>query len=130
MLTPLCPTIVRRMKLQLPPVGLALILMAATAGNLSAGALYLDGNSSYVTFVGTGIPSGGQSFTIEAWINPTSIPTGGANGGTITFWGNEGVTGQANGFRLRGPTNTKRCCTREQRRRCATGRLTSRYTMA
>jgi len=70
------------------------------------GALYLDGNGSYVTFVGTGVPSGNQSFTIEAWINPTSIPAGGENGGQITFWGNQSQN-QANGFRLRGPSGVR-----------------------
>ncbi|MBN2507227.1 MAG: lamin tail domain-containing protein, partial [Verrucomicrobia bacterium] len=85
---------------------MALLLACAWAGDLRGGALYLDGNASYVTFAGTGIPSGGQSFTIEAWINPTTIPTGGENGGQITFWGNQ-TANQANGFRLRGPSGVR-----------------------
>ncbi|MBI5388535.1 MAG: lamin tail domain-containing protein [Verrucomicrobia bacterium] len=85
---------------------LVAVLMAASAGQLFAGALFLDGNGSYVSFPGAGIPSGGQSFTIEAWINPTTIPTGGADGGQITFWGNQSAN-QANGFRLRGATGTR-----------------------
>jgi hypothetical protein len=41
-------------------------------------------------------------FTLEAWINPTSIPTGGGNGGQISFWGTQGPVNTSNGFRLRG----------------------------
>lgn len=62
----------------------------------------LDGNGDFVTFVGTNIPIGNDPFTIQAWINPTSIPAGGSNGGQITFWGTQGPTSTANGFRLRG----------------------------
>ena len=70
-----------------------------------AGALSLDGNS-WVSFVGTNIPVGNDPFTIGVWINPTSIPTGGGNGGQITFWGNQ-AGNQANGFRLRGNEGTR-----------------------
>lgn len=68
--------------------------------------LSLDGNGDYVTFPATGIPSGSASFTIEAWINPISIPTGGQDGGQMTFWGNESGN-QANGFRLRGASGLR-----------------------
>lgn len=84
----------------------ALIFLGGSANSLVAGSLYLDGSASYVTFVGTGIPAGNQNFTIEAWINPTTIPTGGANGGQITFWGVESAN-QANGFRLRGAAGVR-----------------------
>ena len=80
---------------------LTLLLMALAAAPLRADVLSLDGNGDYVTFPSTGIPSGSASFTIEAWVNPTTIPTGGENGGTMTFWGTESAN-QANGFRLRG----------------------------
>lgn len=82
----------------------ALLLAGSAAAPLRADVLTLDGNGDYVTFPATGIPSGSASFTIEAWINPTSIPTGNGSqdGGVMTFWGNEGVANQANGFRLRG----------------------------
>ena len=57
------------------------------------GALFLDG-SSFLTFTNDNpdarIPTGDEAFTIEAWINPTTIPTGGANGGQISFWGTQG----------------------------------------
>ena len=66
-----------------------------------AGVLDLDGVDSYVTFTNPGglIPTGDSSFTIEAWINPTSIPAGGGAGGQITFWGNQ-AGGESNGFRM------------------------------
>lgn len=80
--------------------------MAANVLPLRADVLSLDGNGDYVTFPATGIPSGSASFTIEAWINPTTIPTGGENGGTMTFWGNESAN-QANGFRLRGASGLR-----------------------
>jgi len=66
------------------------------------GALSLDG-TSHVTFANDSglIPSGDEPFTIESWINPTSIPAGGLSGGQITFWG-EQAGNQSNGFRLRG----------------------------
>ncbi len=71
-----------------------------------ADVLSLDGVGDYVTFPATGIPSGNGSFTIEVWVNPVSIPTGGENGGQMTFWGNEAAN-QANGFRLRGTTGVR-----------------------
>jgi hypothetical protein len=71
-----------------------------------ADVLSLDGSGDYVTFPATGIPSGSAPFTIEVWINPTTIPTGGQNGGQMTFWGNESAN-QANGFRLRGSTGVR-----------------------
>lgn len=84
------------------------VLMLAALGCLPAraGVLDLDGNGDFVTFPATGIPSGSAPFTIECWINPTTIPTGGQNGGQMTFWGNESAN-QANGFRLRGSTGTR-----------------------
>lgn len=73
----------------------------ALSPSLLADALSLDGSGDYVTFDGEGIPKDNEPFTVEAWINPTSIPAGGGSGGQITFWGNQS-TDQANGFRLRG----------------------------
>ncbi|NIP93372.1 MAG: LamG domain-containing protein, partial [Akkermansiaceae bacterium] len=57
--------------------------------SIALGALFLDGNGDFVTFPNPDglIPSGNDAFTIEAWINPTSIPQGGGNGGQITCWG-------------------------------------------
>ena len=69
-------------------------------------ALSLDGDGDWVEFIGTGVPTGNDSFTIGAWIQPESIPTGGANGGTMTFWGNQ-AGNQANGFRLRGDSGVR-----------------------
>ncbi len=80
--------------------------MACAQTIVQADVLELDGNGDYVTFPATGIPSGSASFTLEAWINPTSIPTGGENGGQMIFWGNESAN-QANGFRLRGPAGVR-----------------------
>ena len=80
--------------------------MLATASPSKADVLSLDGVGDYVTFPAAGIPSGNGAFTIEAWINPTTIPTGGENGGQMTFWGNESAN-QANGFRLRGPAGVR-----------------------
>ena len=84
----------------------ALLLTALAVMPLRADVLNLDGNGDFVTFPATGIPSGSASFTIEAWINPTTIPTGGENGGQMTFWGNE-TGNQANGFRLRGAAGVR-----------------------
>jgi hypothetical protein len=79
----------------------ALFVTSFAALPLRADVLNLDGVGDYVTFPATDIPSGAAPFTIEVWINPTTIPTGGANGGQMTFWGNESAN-QANGMRLRG----------------------------
>ena len=84
----------------------ALMVMAMAGTPMRADVLELDGAGDYVTFPSTGIPSGSASFTIEAWINPVSIPAGGENGGQMTFWGNESAN-QANGFRLRGPSGVR-----------------------
>jgi hypothetical protein len=84
----------------------ALLLIAFSVTQTRADVLNLDGNGDYVTFPATDIPSGSNSFTIEVWINPTSIPTGGENGGQMTFWGNEAAN-NANGFRLRGPAGVR-----------------------
>ncbi|MGI9241180.1 MAG: LamG domain-containing protein [Verrucomicrobiales bacterium] len=72
------------------------------------GALCLDG-LSFVSFSNDAglIPSGDAPFTIESWINPTSIPAGGDGGGQITFWGTQGPTDTANGFRLRGSAGVR-----------------------
>jgi hypothetical protein len=83
-----------------------LLLLACAKTAVQADVLELDGNGDFVTFPATGIPSGSASFTVEAWINPTSIPTGGENGGQMIFWGNESGN-QANGFRLRGPAGVR-----------------------
>lgn len=106
MLTIQFPNLSRRGSSRLLAVALVLAGLTTSAGWLAAGALYLDGLGSYVTFPGTGVPNGNASFTIEAWINPTTIPTGGEDGGQITFWGNQ-TANQANGFRLRGPSGVR-----------------------
>jgi len=82
------------------------LLNAGIALQTRADVLSLDGVGDYVTFPATGIPSGNGSFTIEAWINPITIPAGGDNGGQMTFWGNQAAN-QANGFRLRGPNGLR-----------------------
>ena len=88
----------------------ALFLVSALAlllpGVARADALSLDGQGDWVSFVGDNIPVGNEPFTIGAWINPTSIPTGGGNGGQMTFWGNQ-AGNQSNGFRLRGNTGVR-----------------------
>ena len=81
--------------------------LAACSGLSHGAALSLDGVGDFVEFVGTGVLVGGDPFTIGAWINPTSIPTGGGNGGQITFWGTQGPSNAANGFRLRGEGGTR-----------------------
>ncbi len=83
------------------------LLSALAISPARSDVLSLDGVGDFVTFPAAGIPSGSASFTIEAWINPTTIPTGGENGGVMTFWGNEGVANQANGFRLRGASGLR-----------------------
>src|SRR5688572_13037786 len=85
---------------------LTLLLMASVAAPVRADVLSLDGNGDFVTFPSAGIPGGSASFTVEAWVNPTTIPTGGENGGTMTFWGTESAN-QANGFRLRGASGVR-----------------------
>ena len=87
-----------------PLMMLLLTILAAIPAR--ADVLSLDGNGDYVTFPATGIPSGSAAFTIEVWVNPTTIPTGGEDGGQMTFWGNEAAN-QANGFRLRGATGLR-----------------------
>lgn len=94
-----------RSKPSFSPV-VAFLLTVCTLFPVRADVLTLDGAGDYVTFPATGIPSGNGSFTIEAWINPASIPTGGENGGQMTFWGNEAAN-QANGFRLRGTAGVR-----------------------
>ncbi len=84
----------------------ALLVTCALIPSARADVLDLDGIGDFVTFPASGIPSGSASFTIEAWINPTTIPTGGENGGQMTFWGNESGN-QANGFRLRGQSGLR-----------------------
>jgi len=84
----------------------ALLLGALPAHHARADALSLDGVDDWVSFVGTGVPVGNAPFTIGAWINPTSIPGGGENGGTMTFWGDQSGN-EANGFRLRGAAGTR-----------------------
>jgi hypothetical protein len=78
----------------------AIAILTASTGLSFGAALSLDGNGDWVDFIGTGVPIGASSFTIGAWINPTSIPAGGTSGGQITFWGTEGPGGAANGFRM------------------------------
>src|SRR5688500_1164283 len=84
----------------------ALLLAAVAVTTVRADVLELDRNGDYMTFPATGIPSGSASFTVEAWINPTTIPTGGENGGQMIFWGTESAN-QANGFRLRGASGVR-----------------------
>lgn len=93
-------------RLSLPLFFWAFLLAVFAAASVRADVLNLDGSGDYVTFPATGIPSGSGTFTIEAWINPTTIPTGGENGGQMTFWGNE-TGNQANGFRLRGASGLR-----------------------
>ena len=73
------------------------------------GALCLDG-ASILTFTNDNpdarIPTGDEVFTIESWINPTSVPSAG-DGGQITFWGTQGPVSTSNGFRLRGPAGVR-----------------------
>lgn len=100
-----------RVALQLLLRSLSSWILAALAIHLvlspaRADVLSLDGVGDYVTFPATGVPSGNGSFTIEAWINPITIPTGGENGGQMTFWGNQ-TANQANGFRLRGASGLR-----------------------
>ena len=82
------------------------LLTACAVFPARADVLSLDGVGDYVAFPATGVPSGNGSFTIEVWINPISIPSGGDNGGQLTFWGNQAAN-QANGFRLRGTTGVR-----------------------
>ncbi|MDA7650085.1 LamG domain-containing protein, partial [Verrucomicrobiales bacterium] len=78
------------------------LVLIGLVTRLDAGVLSLNGNSYVELANPSGVfPIGNESFTIEAWINPTSIPAGGTAGGQITFWGNQSGN-QANGFRMRG----------------------------
>ena len=78
------------------------LVLIGLVTRLDAGVLSLNGNSYVELANPSGVfPIGNESFTIEAWINPTSIPAGGTSGGQITFWGNQSGN-QANGFRMRG----------------------------
>jgi hypothetical protein len=71
------------------------------------GVLALDG-FTHLSFENESelIPDEDEPFTLEAWINPTSIPTDGGNGGQILFWGNQSGN-QSNGFRLRGEAGVR-----------------------
>ena len=89
---------------------LALVLSVGLTDRSDAAALSLDGDGDWVDLAATATgvyPSGAAPFTVGAWINPTSIPAGGANGGTITFWGTQGPTNNAHGFRLRGDSGVR-----------------------
>ena len=78
------------------------LILIGLVTRLDAGVLSLDGTSHVELANPSGVfPIGNDSFTIEAWINPTSIPAGGGAGGQITFWGNQSGN-QANGFRMAG----------------------------
>ena len=88
------------------PLVVAGLTMTLHLPRANAEALSLDGSGDYVTFDGEGLPKDNDSFTLEAWINPTSIPAGGASGGQITFWGNQ-TSDQSNGLRLRGGSGVR-----------------------
>ena len=90
----------------LASIAVAGLAMSVFTPRAEAEALSLDGSGDYVTFDGIGLPEDNEPFTVEAWINPTSIPAGGASGGQITFWGNQS-SDQSNGFRLRGSTGVR-----------------------
>ncbi len=81
------------------------VALSASTALTHGAALSLDGVDDWMSFVGTGVPTGAQDFTISAWINPTSVPNQ-ASGGMITFWGNQSDN-QANGFRLNGDSGTR-----------------------
>ena len=87
------------------PSTISLAILSASTSLSFGAALSLDGIDDWVSFVGTGVPSGSSPFTIGAWINPTSVPNA-ASGGMITFWGNQS-SNQANGFRLNGDSGTR-----------------------
>ena len=89
--------------------GLAALLLTITLPwSTSRGdAISLDGVGDWVELVGTDIPTGNAPFTIGAWINPTSIPAGGLNGGQVTFWGTQGPASTANGLRLFGESGVR-----------------------
>lgn len=84
---------------------ITLAILSAGSSLSFGAALSLDGIDDWVSFVGTGVPSGNSAFTIGAWINPTSVPNA-TSGGQITFWGLQS-SNQANGFRLNGDSGTR-----------------------
>ena len=62
-------------------------------------AVYLDGGSSLdATVFPTGVPTGGEAYTVAAWIDPAAND---GNGGWVG-WGNNGNTDQTNNFRMNG----------------------------
>ena len=80
---------------------MALLLLLSSGTQANGAALSLDGVNDWVSFLGTGVPIGGSSFTIGAWINPD------VHGDkTMTFWGNQSGN-NANGFRLRSGNATR-----------------------
>ena len=87
--------------------GACLLTALMPLSSARGGALSLDGVGDWVELVGTGFPTGDAPFTIGAWINPTSIPAGGANGGQVTFWGTQGPVNNSNGMRLRGEAGVR-----------------------
>jgi hypothetical protein len=72
---------------------------------IGAGSLILDGNGDYLRVDGshtlaTGMPTGGNAYTLSAWIRPTGTGSRG-----IISWGNFGSGSQVNAFRQDGANN-------------------------
>ncbi|WP_426195670.1 LamG domain-containing protein [Massilia sp. DWR3-1-1] len=72
--------------------------VAATAG-VYGGGLALNGGSALLAASGTlaGLPTGDSSYSITAWINPTTSGAGG-----IVGWGNYGTNNEVVAFRMNG----------------------------
>ncbi len=70
----------------------------ATTG-VYGGGINFSGNNALYSLTGTlvGLPTGGSSYTISSWINPSI-----ANSGGIAGWGNYGSTNQVDALRLNG----------------------------
>jgi len=69
---------------------LAALALALPAGAANAAVVSLDGTDDYMSFGGTGVPTGNAVFSVEAWINTDTADKPGANEGQIVyFWGNE-----------------------------------------
>ena len=76
-----------------------------SATGLYGGAVNFNGNNDLYSTSGTlsGLPTGGSSYTITSWINPTTAGNGGAGG--IVGWGAYGASNQVVALRMNGPTS-------------------------
>ncbi|MES2689784.1 MAG: LamG domain-containing protein, partial [Bacteroidota bacterium] len=72
------------------------LLPVLTRAQAPGNCLHLDGSNDYLTATVSTLPTGRSSYTIEAWINPSSLT--GSHG--IAGWGAAGSVNEYNGLML------------------------------